>query len=126
MEPMRRRGFGPRPLCLAHIAVEAMCEAKHLFPQSKHIFICPALCTGYWQKTLSKLADTTFSFPAGSSIWPDEMFEPLTVAFVQPLLSHSPWQVRRLQRLVKWESKLSNLRRACKKDVRDHMREFWR
>ena len=36
------------PPALAKIAVEQMCEVKHVFPKSRQIFICPSLMTGVW------------------------------------------------------------------------------
>ena len=40
------------PPALAKTAVEQLCEVRHLYPYSKHIFICPSLMKGYWLKTL--------------------------------------------------------------------------
>ena len=57
--------------------------------------------TAYWRKTLGKIADTMFTVKAGSSIWPTDMLEPLTIAFVKPLLSQSPWKVGRLPSVAK-------------------------
>ena len=56
------------PPCLAQIAVEQLCEVKHMFSQSSHIFICPSLMTGYWRKKLGKLADSMFTIKSGSAI----------------------------------------------------------
>jgi hypothetical protein len=69
------------PPALAMIAVEQMCEVKHIFPNSKHIFLCPALWTGTWRKTLGNISDTMFSISARSYLWPAAMFEPLTITF---------------------------------------------
>ena len=114
------------PPCLANIALEQLCEAKHIFPASSHIFVCPALMTAYWRKTLGKIADTSFTVKPGSSIWPFEMLEPLTIAFVKPLLPHSPWKHSRLPIVAEWESEMYTMQPRYLKDVRDHMRKFWR
>lgn len=45
------------PPCLARVAIDQLCEVKHMFPASKHIFVCPTLMTGYWRKSLGKIAD---------------------------------------------------------------------
>ena len=45
--------WSPSP-ALARIAVDQLCEVKHIFPNSRHVLICPALMTGYWRKQLGK------------------------------------------------------------------------
>jgi hypothetical protein len=76
--------WAPTPV-LAKIAVEQLCKAKHIFPNSKHVFVCPSLMTGYWRKQLGKLADTMITITARKEgVWTKEMYEPLTVAFVRP------------------------------------------
>ena len=84
------------PPCLAKIAVEQLCEVKYVLPDSQHIFICPALMTGYWRKKLGKLVDTMFSLKAGCFVWPTGMFESLTIAFVKSFLPQPPWKFRHL------------------------------
>ena len=113
------------PPCLAEIAVEQLCKVKHVFPKSQHIFVCPALMTGYWMKALGKVADTKFTMKAGSEAWPHSMLEPLTIAFVCPLLTSPPWQARRLRSVAEWERPLLELQWTDKTSIRNHMREFW-
>ena len=108
------------PPCLANVAIEQLCEAKHIFPASSHVFVCTTLMTAYWRKTLGKIADTVFTVKPGSSIWPTEMLEPLTIAFVKPILSHSPWKVIRLPAVVKWESNMRGMQFKYLKDVRSY------
>ena len=91
--------WAPSP-CTAQIAVEQLCEAKHLFPATSHIFLCPAVMTAYWRKILGKIADTMFTIKAGTCLWPTDMFEPLTIAFIKLLLSTSAWKVNRLSSVV--------------------------
>ena len=69
-----------------------MCKAMYIFLLSQHIFVCPSLITDYWRKSLNKLADTSLTFKAGSSIWEDVMLETLTFVFVALLFSSSLWQ----------------------------------
>ena len=114
----------PSP-ALAKVAVEQMCEVKHMHPSSKHIFICPSLMTGYWKRMLGKVADSMFTFKAGSSLWHADMHEPLTIAFVSPLLSRKPWKASRLPSMAKWEHELHNLPRKDCQGIRSHMRKFW-
>jgi hypothetical protein len=114
------------PPALAKVAVEQMCEAKHIFPNSKHVFVCPALMTGYWRKQLGKLADTSFTIKATENgTWEKDMLEPLTIAFVRPLLSSRPWKAGRLNRVSTWKGNLREMRWDNPRDVRNHMRKFW-
>ena len=95
----------PAPV-LAKIAVEQMCEVKHVFPQSRYIFICPSIMTGLWRKQFEKMADTQLSLVQGSTHWPEDMFEPLTIALSKPLLSCSPWKAGRTTFMEKWKDKV--------------------
>ena len=110
---------------LAKLAVEQLCLVRHLYPQLKHIFVCPLLMRGYWLKTLGKVSDSVFSFKAWSSIWDVDMFEPLTIAFVKPLLIRPPFRVGRLPGVGEWESKLSDMQWKNSLLVRNHMWKFW-
>jgi hypothetical protein len=47
-----------------------------------------------WRKRLGKVADAMFTIPVGSLLWKDDMYEPVVIALICPLLAHSPWQVR--------------------------------
>ena len=83
----------PAP-AIANVAVEKLCEARHIRPGCSHVFVCPAIVTAYWRKQLGKVADVMFTIPVGTSIWPSEMHEPLVAALICPLLSCRPWRVR--------------------------------
>ena len=113
------------PPALARTVLEQLCEMKHMFPQSKHVFICPSLMTGGWRKTLQKLADVTLNFAAGNIVWGRAQFEPLTIALVCPLLDRSPWKVGRTEYAEKWEAKVSGLLWNDQRLLRGHMRKFW-
>ena len=52
------------------------------------------------------------------------MHEPLTIAFVAPLLSRAPWKLARHPFLVKWEGALFDMQYKSTSDVRDHMHKF--
>ena len=103
-----------------------MCEMKHIFLNSSHVFVCPAIMTAYWRKTLGKIADTMFTIKAGTFLWPSDMYEPLTIAFVKPFLSKSPWKVGRLQTVVEWERDVREVQFENQTRVRNHMRKFWK
>ena len=113
------------PPCLARVAIAQLCDVKHMFPASKHIFVCPALMTGYWRKSLGKISDAMFTLRSGSVIWKKEMLEPLTIAFVRPLLHRAPWRVRRMGFVDKWQRELRPLSYTSRTNVRNHMRKFW-
>ena len=108
------------PPALAKIAVEQMCEVKHVFPKSRHIFICPSLMTGVWRKQLGKIADTQFSLSQGSTHWPEEMFEPQTI-----LLPCRPWKASRTTFVENWKQKVHDVSWNGAETLRDHMRKFW-
>ena len=74
---------------------------------------------------LGKIADTMFTLKAGSYVWPSDMFEPLTIAFVKPLFPKSPWKVGRLSSVVKWECDVRKVQFGNQTDVWRHMRKFW-
>jgi hypothetical protein len=46
------------PLALADVAIEQMCEVKHVHPHTSHVvFLCPALMMARWRKQLLKASD---------------------------------------------------------------------
>lgn len=116
------------PPCLARVALDELCEVKHMFPKSKHVFVCPALMTGLWRKDLGKLADVVFSVSAGhpSWLWRDTQFEPLTIAFVCPLLDSYPWAAKRSRSVENWRDGLSGMLGGNRSVIRGYMRKLWR
>ena len=116
--------WAPPPV-IAQAAVEQLCEAKHLFPASSHIFVCPAVMTAYWRKMLGKVSDTMFTVKAGSCFWKTEMYEPLTIAFIKPLLSVRPFKVGRLPSVDKWEREVRQVQFKSRGAARNHMCKFW-
>ena len=116
--------WAPPPV-LAKIAVEQMCEVKHIFPKSKHLFMCPSIMTGIWRKQLVKAADCQFSLINGCKQWPVDMYEPLTIALLSPPLSQSPWKKGRSPLMEEWKQKVCSLQWNDPKLFRDSMRQFW-
>ena len=53
------------------------------------------------------------------------MLEPLTVAFVAPLLPSVPWKADRLPSMVDWESEIFSVQWQDTRAVRDYMHKFW-
>ena len=58
---------------------------------------------------MGKIADTMFTLKAGSVVWDSSMLEPLTIAFVAPLLSRAPWKAGRLPNMVRWEREMCSV-----------------
>jgi hypothetical protein len=89
-DPNGRYIWAPSP-SIADVAVEQLWEVRHVHPGSSHVFLCPTLMTVRWPKQLRMVSDLLFNIPAGSPIWPSNMFEPLTLALTSPLLCNRPW-----------------------------------
>ena len=116
--------WSPPPV-IAKITVEQMCEVKYIFPQSRHLFICHLIMTGIWRKQLDKIADTQFSLVQGSTHWQEDIFEPLTIVLLTPLLSYSPWKAGRTTFMEKWKDKVRKVSWNDPQAFRNHMRNFW-
>jgi hypothetical protein len=81
------------PPAAADVAVEELQKALIKRRDCTHVFLCPRLLTPQWRRHLNKACDLVLFMPAGSEIWPLEMYEPLTIGIVFPFLSVRPWQV---------------------------------
>lgn len=88
------------PPCLAEIAVEELRKARHKRTGSRHLFIVPRLMQPTYFKQLLKAADLVISLPIGHPAWPEDMYEPLTLAFVFPFLNYRPWQLKGAEGLL--------------------------
>jgi len=78
------------------VAVEQLREARNKRTNSLHIIVIPRLFTCLWKRQLSRVADLFLELPFVDNVWTKvEQHEPLTLAFVFPFLSFSPWQLRR-------------------------------
>lgn len=94
--PCVRKGtfiWTPAP-CTAEAAVEELRKARHKRQESQHLFIVPRLMTPLWRKHLHKAADLVLCLNPGHPAWPEDMLEPLTLAFVFPFIRCKPWQLR--------------------------------
>jgi hypothetical protein len=109
----------------ADVAVEKLCEARHIRPWCSHIFICPAIMTAYWRKQLGKVADAMFTIPVGCPIWSKGMHEPVVVALICPLLSCRPWRVRGSSWMVEFETAMRCMWSGDLQAQRGSMRKFW-
>jgi hypothetical protein len=116
--------WSPAPsACIA--AVEELRKARHKRVLSHHLFIVPRLMQPEWRKQLSKAADLVINLPCGHAAWPEEMFEPLTIAFVFPFIKHRPWQLRGSKYILDLGGKLLRMWRNDLPGERLVLRELW-
>ena len=83
------------PPAAAQVALKQMCEAKHVHPDTSHIFVVPNLMAVEWEKRLRKVSDIVIELAPGSTLWPANQHESLTLAFVCPFLVNRPFAVGR-------------------------------
>jgi hypothetical protein len=114
------------PPAVADAALEQLCEARHTRPWNAHIFVCPLLMTSRWRKQLAKLADVMFVVPVGTSIWETDMYEPVLIAFICPLLNCRPWQVRKTPLVAQLNHSVSGVWSQNLARERSHLRKFWK
>jgi hypothetical protein len=110
-DPNGRYIWAPPP-SIAYVAVEQLCESRHIYPGSSHVFLCSTLMTVRWRKELQKVSDLLFNIPVGSPIWPSTMFEPLTLSLTSPLLYDRPWIMQRDDWVAQRESHMREMLRS--------------
>jgi hypothetical protein len=76
----------PPPPAAAEVAVEEVRQALIKRRDCTHVFLCPRLLTPQWRQQLNKTCDLVLFMNAGSEIWQNEMYEPLTICVVFPFL----------------------------------------
>jgi len=111
---------------LARVAVEQLCEVKHVHPYSCHLFLTPALMTGNWRRLLGKQSDVLLTLPAGTACWPASCFEPLVMSLTCALLPSSPWIVRDTDWVSDWSKTMREVWETTPTARRDHLRQFWK
>ena len=110
---------------LARVAIEQMCEVKHIHPYTNHMFLTPALMTGGWRKLLGKQSDVLLTLPAGPPCWPASCYEPLVLSLTCALLPSSPWIVRETRWIGDWVETMREVWKTDQTARRNCMREFW-
>ena len=116
--------WAPAP-CVAEVALEQLCEAKHVHPGTSHLFVCPSLMTGRWRKQLNKISDLVVTLPVGTALWDTNQFEPVTIGLTCPLLSRRPWILKRTKWLVERKDRLQGMFREDPQAGWTYLREFW-
>ena len=110
---------------LARVAIEQMCEVKHIHPYTNHILLTPALMTGGWRRLLAKQSDVLLTLPAGPACWPSSCYEPLVMSLTCALLPSSPWIVRETGWIGDWTKAMLEVWKTDQGARRNCMREFW-
>jgi hypothetical protein len=100
--------WAPHPAA-ADVAVKELPKALMKRRDCTHVFVCPRMLTPQWRRHLNKACDLVLYMPAGSEVWPSEMFEPLTLGFVFPFLSSRSWQLRGTPKMLHLGRTLSRL-----------------
>jgi hypothetical protein len=96
---------------IADVALEECMKAIHKCTDTYHVVLIPHLCSPLWLRMLYKLSDVVLKFPTGSRHWPSDMHEPLFIGISLPLLTRSPWTLRRMPLLVGLERELQQVLR---------------
>jgi hypothetical protein len=116
--------WAPSP-AVADAALDQLCESRHTRPGNAHMFVCPALLTARWRKRLRKVSDVMFSVPQGTTVWPQSMHEPVTVALICPLLHSRPWQIRDTPIVARLRESLPVVWSASLDRERSSLCKFW-
>jgi hypothetical protein len=114
------------PPAIAEAAVFQMAEAMHIRPWNTHVFICPSLMMGHWERMLNKACDIVVTLPFGPDLWPKDIeHEPLTLAIAFPLLNSAPWRIKRSPLRDQRDGILHTLQRHDVPYARSYLRELW-
>jgi hypothetical protein len=116
--------WSPAPAAAA-AAVEELRKSRHKRTCSTHVFIVPRLMSPLWRKHLFKAADLVLVLPQGHPAWPDDMLEPLTIAFCFPYLTHSPWQLKRSKVLLEMGRSVHGVWNSDGSSEGSLLRELW-
>ena len=116
--------WSPPPVA-GGIALEELRRSRHKSERSTHVVVIPRLFTTEWRKQLHKAANVVLTLPAGHSAWPEDMYEPLTIAILFPFISHRPWQLRRTPKLVELGNTLQGVWKSNPESEGPLLRELW-
>jgi hypothetical protein len=113
------------PPAVADYVLELLCESRHICPWNSHIFVCPALMTAKWRRLLNKVANLIVSISVGCPIWPHQMHESLTLAFICPIVDRKPWVLRDSELVVHLDASVHRVSWEDPDWVGGRMRKFW-
>ena len=112
------------PPAVADVAIEQLRCAVLKRQQSLHILIVPKLFFSLWRRQLHKCSDIILYLPAGLSIWPSEMHEPLIISFIFPFIRYQPWCIRGTPKLYAMARKMQALWKTKDVDGGSDLRQF--
>ena len=114
------------PPCIADVAVFMIAEAWQIRPWNTHIFLAPSILSGRWRRMLTKVSDMYCVLPFAHNVWPkDSEHEPLTLAFIFPLLNRRSWRAKFSDVLATARNELRTLHRQPMPHSRDRVRQLW-
>ncbi len=114
------------PSVIADVALEECLKAVHKRTDADHIFLIPRLYSPFWLRLFYKLSDFVFHISPGLHYWPASMHKPLFIGISLPLLSRSPWTLRRTSLLVGMELELRRLPDCSEANGRSILRKLLR
>jgi hypothetical protein len=114
------------PPAAAYAATDELALSRHKRPHLRHLFICPRLCTHMWRKKLYMTADVVLELPPRPlPPWSTLMHEPLILAFVLPLISFPPWELRSLAPVLELGRQVQSIWKGAEGDVGSLLRELF-
>jgi hypothetical protein len=114
------------PPPVADAALEELLKARHKRTDTYHIILIPRLMTPRWRRLFKKAVDFCCEIPAGTAIWPSNMFEPLCLGIVLPFTHHRPWQIKRAPLILELERDMRRMLKAGDEDGGwDILRQLW-
>lgn len=105
-EPTGQTHLWAPPPSVADAVLEELLKARHKRTDTYHLVVIPRLMTPRWRRLFHKVCDVNFVVPVGSNVWPSDMFEPLWIGIVLPLIPHRPWSLKRAPLMVELGGKL--------------------
>ena len=112
------------PPAAAKVALEQLRYARIKRQRSIHVFLIPRLFYGIWREQLYKSMDLILIVPPHLSCWPEEMFEPLILAFCFPFSRYEPWCIKDTPKLHSLARALQKMWKEDRVAGGDNLREF--
>jgi hypothetical protein len=114
------------PPCVALQCLEELRRARHKRQVSSHIFVCPRIMSGTWQRHLYKSADIVFFIPPGHKHWDSNQYEPLMVGLYFPYLAYEPWHLKGSKKILGMGGHLQRMFKTDSKSAGCLLRQLWK
>jgi hypothetical protein len=111
---------------IADVALEECLKAVHKRRDAYHVVVVPRLFGPRWIRLFYKFCDFIVKLPAGSSVWPSDMHEPLWIGISLPFIQHRPWSLRGTPLLVELDRNMRLMLGSGEGDGRDILRQLLR